>query len=89
MPENGTFDVKTHPRRSKRVLNQNRFLSVVTSYQSLPYPFSYPLLDQHLCIVLGHWDDVATLKSVQTIVQSMTAIKNTDDQLKPNYLSSK
>ena len=51
--------------------------------------FSYPLLDSDLSIVLGHSDDVATLRAIQTIVRSMSALKQTEDQaIKPGYLSS-
>ena len=52
-------------------------------------PFSYPLLNSDLSIVLGHSDDVATLKAIQTIARSMSALKQADDQaIKPSYLSS-
>ena len=50
---------------------------------------SYNLLDSDLSIVLGHSDDVATLKAIQTIVHSMSAVKHTADPvLKSSYLSS-
>ena len=39
--------------------------------------------------MLGHSDDVATLKAIQTIVHSMSAVKQTEDPLlKSSYLSS-
>ena len=39
--------------------------------------------------MLGHSDDVATLKAIQTIVHSMSAVKLNDDPvMKSSYLSS-
>ena len=56
---------------------------------SFYYPFSYTLLDSDLSIVLGHSDDVATLKAIQTIVHSMSAVKQAEDPaIKFSYLSS-
>lgn len=51
---------------------------------------SYTLLDSDLTIVIGHSDDVTTLKAIQTIVHSMSAVKKAEDPaLKSSYLSSK
>ena len=51
--------------------------------------FRYTLLDSDLSIVLGHSDDVATLKAIQTIVHSMSAVKQVEDPaIKSSFLSS-
>ncbi|CAH3196347.1 unnamed protein product [Porites evermanni] len=72
---------------------ETRFLYEVLAEASLVFPgvfpVIYPLLDSDLSIVLGHSDDVATLKAIQTIVRSMSALKQADDQaIKPSYLST-
>ncbi|XP_020613799.1 neurofibromin-like [Orbicella faveolata] len=72
---------------------ESRYLYEVLAEASLVFPGVFPviynLLDSDLSIVLGHSDDVATLKAIQTIVHSMSAVKQTKDPvLKSSYLST-
>ncbi|KAJ7378700.1 Neurofibromin 1 [Desmophyllum pertusum] len=72
---------------------ESRYLYEVLAEASLVFPGVFPviynLLDSDLTIVIGHSDDVATLKAIQTIVHSMSAVKQTDDPVvKSSYLST-
>lgn len=72
---------------------ESRYLYEVLAEASLVFPGVFPviynLLDSDLSIVLGHSDDVATLKAIQTIVHSMSAVKLNDDPvMKSSYLST-
>lgn len=72
---------------------ETRYLYEVLAEASLVFPGVFPviytLLDSDLTIVIGHSDDVTTLKAIQTIVHSMSAVKRAEDPaLKSSYLST-
>lgn len=71
---------------------ETRYLYEVLAEASLVFPGIFPviytLLDSDLTIVIGHSDDVATLKAIQTIVHSMSAVKQAEDPaVRSSYLS--
>ncbi|XP_048582480.1 neurofibromin-like isoform X2 [Nematostella vectensis] len=69
-----------------------RYLYQLLAEASLVFPSVFPVifcqLDSNLGTVLGHSEDLPTLKAVQTIIHSVTAAKDSEDAIRNSYLAS-